>query len=522
MSATVLLYWFPLFVGAALGARLTTRRHGAVLGVLCAGLWVATVQTNVGAEGWHDVGLLVSTLCGAAAIALVGHSAAEWAPASGRAYPGTAKTCQAEGNDVEEAGELAAPELDTVTPERGFALQSMTSVIQQFDAWLEVHRYNDDPWADFDEFLRSVLFQWVGGTHVRAYRVLSEGDELIPLRELEAGGGAPGSDLVSARRGIAGYAATTGRSFLAGDPTHGTLVDQLMSRAEPGEEDADVAEDRSAEHSAEVGKRTPRTDPRGSSPAWCFPIIRGRCKIGVVTVGRFETSAVGERASVDAPSPVHRTPWTAGQLRLVELVIAQFWNALTDACRSRMAMIMDPGSAGLTRKAFFEVGREVLTDAYRLGEAVVVAVIGMEGLRALDDKGQWDAADDIRATISSALRQRLRAEDQLGRFDDSRFVLFLRRVDSELAMLITKELMSQLSGVLASREPHGRRVELRCGLAGSGVTGDPFADVETKPSLEQLVSAALESCQQAREASVVISSDLDPAETAQAGGMPGP
>lgn len=521
MSTTVLLYWFPLFLGAALGARLATRRHGAVLGVLCAGLWVATVQTNVGAEAWHDVGLLFSTLCGAAAIALVGYSAAGWMPESSRAHPGTAETRQAEGNDVEEAGEVDASEWDTVTSEWGFALQSMTSVFQQFDAWLEVHRYNDDPWADFDEFLRSVLFQWVGGTHVRTYRVLSEGDELIPLREIEAGAGTPGSDMVSARRGIAGYVATTGRSFLAGDLTHGTLVDQLMSRADVGEGDADVAEDTSVECAGEGSERTPRINPRSSSPAWCFPIIRGRCKIGVVTVGHFETSVVEGRISAGAPGPAHGVPWTAMQLRLVELVIAQFWNALTEVCRGQAALTTDPGSAGLTRKAFFEIGREVLTDAYRLGEPVVVAVIGMEGLRALDDKGQWDAADDIRATVSSVLRQRLRTEDQLGRFDDSRFVLFLRRVDSELAMLIAKELVGQLSTVLASRESRGRRVELRCGLAGSGVTGDTFAGAERKPSLEKLVSAAIESCQQAREASVMISSDLDPAEAPELGGSPG-
>jgi GGDEF domain-containing protein len=521
VSLTWLLYWFPIFLGAALGARSATRRHGAILGGLCAALWVAVVQANAAGAWWGDVGTLLSVLCGAAAIALVGYGAS--ARTSPRGESSTARALDtprqgepeargaSRGGGKERRGGFgglfsSAPAAGGDTgpsddgDERSFALESMSSAFRQFDAWLEVHRYNDDPWADFDEFLRGTLFHWVGGTHVRPYRVLSEGDQLIPLREIEPD---DTTSMVSARRGIEGYVATSGRSFVACDPTHGKLVEQLRAQSSAGDaEEVQSSKFKVQSQDSEVG--TGNSKVSGEGPAWCFAIVRGAHKVGVVTVGHFAAPGPGDERSHGMTTGA--CPWSHAQLRLVELVIAQFWNMLTEVCRSRAAVTTDPGSSGLTRRAFFEIGREILADAYRQGEPVAVAVIGMEGLRALDDEGHWETTDEVRAAVSNVLKQRLRADDRLGRFDDSRFMLLLRRVDTGLATLIVKELMDRLAGVPAARKPYGERVEFRCGLAGSGVIGETPA--ETKPSLERLVAAALEACREAREAAVLISSDL--------------
>jgi GGDEF domain-containing protein len=502
----LLLYWFPIFVGVGFGARAAARPTGTLLGCLCALFWVVLVQMNTGGALWHDAGLGVCTLCGAVAIALMGHGASTgfglrpgwWksgSPTAGEAWP---RTGAADGR-CEQAEPVSEAWTGGASGGRQIALQAMSSAFQQFDAWLEVHRYSDDPWADFDEFLRGIIYQWTGGTHMRIYRVLSEGDELIPLREMEA---RDSSAMVSARRGIEGFVATTGRSYIGGDPTHGELVDQL---APSGQTDGAGGLDESRGADGAELNDSAGWEP---GPAWCFPILRGSRKIGVVTVGRFE----GVPAEDASGRPVAGS-WEPAQLRLVERVVGQFWNALTEVCRSRAANITDPGSSGLNRKAFFEIGREVLADAYRQGEPVAVAVIAMEGLRALDDAGHWDTVDDIRATVSNVLKQRLRADDRLGRFDDSRFVLLLRRVDSELATLITKELMSRLVGLPAARKPHGEGVELRCGLAGSGITGE--GSLLGKPSLEWLVAAAIAACEQARQTSVTMASDLDLTEDAR-------
>jgi GGDEF domain-containing protein len=490
VTPTLLLYWFPVFFGVAVAARGVPRRTGCLLGMLCAGLWAALVQVLTGPALWNAPGLLVFLLCGGGAIVLIGYWGTERVAGVPRplnpAGPG-----RLPADDIGVARRGAERSANPEFMPLGFTPDAITTAFTQFDAWVEVHRYTDDPWTDFDEFLRSTLFHWVGATHVRTYRLLSEDDQLIPLRELDTQNAA---DLVSARRGVAGYVATTGHSFVAGDPTHGRLLDALQAQYAAAEV---------APAGPESAQRLVPPGPAG--PVWCFAVSRGPHRIGVITVEQFAHAA---DHLPDAPGAAPRAgPWSRAQLRLVELVVAHFWNALTEVCRGRAAVTTDPGSSGLTRKAFFEVGREVLADAYRQGEPVVVAVIALEGVRMLDDEGHWEMTDELRTAVSGVIKQRLRADDRLGRFDDSRFVLLLRRVDSELATLIAKELMERLVALPALRGPHGARVALRCGLAGSGAAGD--APAATRPSLERLVTVAMEACRHARQAATLIASDLD-------------
>ena len=97
------------------------------------------------------------------------------------------------------------------------------------------------------------------------------------------------------------------------------------------------------------------------------------------------------------------------------------------------------------------------------------------------------------------LRWKLRADDGLGRFDGSRFVLLLRRVDSELASLIMDQLTSCLAELCDERERSLTKINIRCGLAGSG-TG--------QPDLRILVSEALTQCTRARREQIRVASDM--------------
>jgi GGDEF domain-containing protein len=160
----------------------------------------------------------------------------------------------------------------------------------------------------------------------------------------------------------------------------------------------------------------------------------------------------------------------------------------------------------LTRAAFFQAGSEGLAEAFRAAEPAAVAILALEGIRSLDDDGHWDAADDIRGVISSAIKQRLRADDRIGRFDDSRFILLLRRVDSELAQLIMRELLAQVSAALRARKPYADRIELRCGLAGTGVQHADSGCPES--SLRALTSTALDACVRARRTAAKLASDV--------------
>ena len=113
----------------------------------------------------------------------------------------------------------------------------------------------------------------------------------------------------------------------------------------------------------------------------------------------------------------------------------------------------------------------------------------MEGLRALNDTGDWDVADELICEIARTLRRKVRSDDVLGRFDGSRFVVLLRRVDSELASLIMGQVLSRLTAVCAKVSGRGLDVRIRCGLTGSGTENT---------EIRTLLSRALIQCGAAR------------------------
>jgi len=140
---------------------------------------------------------------------------------------------------------------------------------------------------------------------------------------------------------------------------------------------------------------------------------------------------------------------------------------------------------------------------------VAVVVLAIEGLRSLSDRGDWELADGLIAELSQLLQERVRADDRLGRFDDSRFVLLLRRVDSALGALIVDQLLGKLVGLCEEprwNSPKGT-IQCRCGVAGSGTE---------KPTLPELISRAATQCQAARRQVVPISSDLETAQECRA------
>ncbi len=188
-------------------------------------------------------------------------------------------------------------------------------------------------------------------------------------------------------------------------------------------------------------------------------------------------------------------------LRAVEQLINQFWCMLTETLRCRTAVQIDPVSGLHTRPAFLRAGEQSLDESYSQGEPVAVAVIAMEGLRELSDSGRWEVADELIQGIADSLRRKVRTDDCLGRFDGSRFIVLLRRVDSELASLIVTQIMSRVSAVCSDQAQWNATVGVRCGLAGSGI--------ET-PDLRPLVSRALVQCRRARVEDTPIASDLAP------------
>ena len=439
VSLTLILPWFPIVLAVGVGSRLLDRARGIGFGLLGALFWVVLVLAATGPAVFTQAGLVLSLVSGSLAIIAVsawsGERAADLRPRRPR---GGKSPAQRSRDEAETSSRHA------LTAE----------VLERFDDWLEVHRHAPDPWPEFGEFLCWVLHRLCGATHVRPYRALSEGDQLVPLRAIEPG---DTPDILSARRGIAGHVATSGVSYVAGDPSHGALVD-------------DLAED------------------SGADLAWCFAIKQGGRKIGIVKVGQLNSAARSD-------------PPDRALLAVAESLTCQFWTMLGEVCRSRAAERRDPASGLLNRESFLAEADRVLAAAYAQQEPVIAAVITLEGMRTLADRGDWDLADALAENASRLLIERIRADDCLGRFDDSRFVLLLRRVDSALGSLIVDQLWSRLAELCGNESRWRAKTLVRCGVAGSG---------NEQPTLAELISRAIAECHEARRSVVPISCDLEP------------
>jgi diguanylate cyclase (GGDEF)-like protein len=454
VDLTLLLPWFPIILAVALSGRMLGRPRGLALGFLCALFWVVLTLASRGAALGTEPLQVASLLTGAAAIVAVGAWAGNLSsPEAGRR--------QAEGGldaAISSTGRQATDAPRAEVSDRS-AFGSLSDAFVQFDDWLEVHRDDPDPWPKFDEFIRGMMYQTCRATHVRPYRVLSDHEDLIPLRESEI---TTDARRVSARRGIIGHIVTTGRSYVAGDASQGDLICHLAEES-------------------------------GDSFAWCFAVSHGPRRIGLVTVG--ELGIVPET--------------NKALLRVVEDMVCLFWSMLCETCRSRAAETDDPVSGLLTLEAFLRVGGQTVTEAYGQREPVALAVIALEQLRHLNDTGRWATADELVREACALMRQKVRSDDTLGRFDGSRFLILLRRVDSELARLIMDQLVARLAELCGDSARWRAAVSVRCGVVGSGTE---------RPELLALISQAVGLCHRARREDTPILSDLGaPLEGSTAG-----
>jgi len=422
MLTNFMLPWFPILLSAAAGARLVGKSRANWFGVVCALFWILVVQTLSIEPMWTDPMMVASLLAGSAAIVGIAH----WAGRSAS----------------------LPSEADRLASETTRAEQSVVEATTEFDDWLERHRNLSDPWPEFDEFLRNLLFRHCGAIHVRPFRILSEGEDMLPLRAMDH---VEPDELLSAREGILGHVATSGRTFFSFDKSLGELVMRLAEKSK-------------------------------NPPAWCFAIRHGAKTIGVVSVGQLSDRR-----------PAMMT------LRAIEKLIGQFWVMLREVCRSNTASTCDPESGFLTRDSFLGHAQRAASESYEHGEPVAFCMLAIEGLRGLLDAGRWDVLEGIVVEIAANLRDRVRPDDVVGRFDDSRIALLLRRVDSELAALIARQMVERLSHLASLRTAEGVGLTIRAGVSGSG-TG--------RPPVAQLAKRAIGLCHEARRQGVSVSNDL--------------
>jgi GGDEF domain-containing protein len=425
MALTLILPWFPILLGVGIGGRLLGPTRGLFLGLLSALFWTVLVQAALGPSVWGHSWTVAAIVAGSVAIAAMG------------AWSGQHS---AETTRLLTVGAPAASGASALSRESAVdSVNDIGRVVRQFDEWLSEHGDEADPWPKFDEFVRFAMRQMCGARHVKPFRIASESEDLVPLIEPDPLGSV---EHVSTNTGVIGQVIATGRAFVA----------------------AEANIDRSA--SMPAGETH-------SPVAWCFAITEGNRRRGVVCVGQVGVDPVGDRALLET----------------IETVINLFWHTLIQTVAGRSARQNDPVSTLLIRPAFLRRAEHALRQSYRSGEPVAIAVFSVEGLRRLNDGGRWRHADELIAEFSAALKRKSRSDDCVGRFDGSRFVLLLRRVDLELGGLIVGQLLSRLKSLCADELRWGAGIVVRCGIAGSGAG---------TPDIETLLKAALANAEAAR------------------------
>lgn len=325
-----------------------------------------------------------------------------------------------------------------------------------FHAWLAENHDGPAVWASFDQLVREALTAHLRATRVRCFHVRPGADVLQTVHSV---GKAPAPPGPSAREGLLGYVATTGTEYAAGDAAHGPLLDQLAAQVEDGWQ-------------------------------WVWPVResgRAGATIGVIAVGQLRELGI-------------LTP----QLRqAVGPLLSLCWQHVASLECLRTVKRTDQASGVLTRNDFFTLAQRALAGSYAANEPVVVAVLVLEGLRRLDDAHCWRERDTLIERVGELVAGRTRSDDVVGRFADDRFVILLRRLDSGLGRLIAEKMLAAANECIAGLDALGGRVQLRMGLAGSGLA---------HPPLQSLMQIAFDAVNRARRDNVALATDLKAAE----------
>ncbi len=295
-------------------------------------------------------------------------------------------------------------------------LALLTESMERFDDWLEEHRQDRNPWPRFDEFLRSMLYQTCQASHVLPLRLIPESDQLVPLREIDA---SESARPVSASCGVVGEVLRSGRPFVLGE--------------------------------RDPGASAPTVEGVAGNIVWCIPMMQASRRLGVILV---------RRMGID---PRQNRDW----LHVAAAVSNRFWCELWEASQSRRLSQDDPASGLFTREAFVKIAGAALQDCHRQSEPAALVVVALERLRELNDAGRWELADELLRAVGKELTAKLRADDLGGKFDGSRFLLLLRRVDRDLATLIITQLMARLNAVCGDASRWGLSIGVRCGFVCS-------------------------------------------------------
>lgn len=315
-----------------------------------------------------------------------------------------------------------------------------------FARWLDQLDRGETPWPAFDRWVRDSLNHFIGLRRVRCYSVAKTDQRLSSLtNELDD---AVMSGLAS--NGLIDHLIASGRRYVRDAPGNGELIERL-----------------SREWAAVMAAAKPAGFTR--VPDWIVPVRERNRTIGLIVVAELPDERRQDLPTLTATS------------HLLEL----FWRHVDQAVTLAVARRTDQASGVLSRMDLTAMADRVLHESAVEGEPTVTLAVAIEGVRRLDDQGQWRLRDWLMRRIGREMRHKLRSDDLVGRFSDDRFVAVLRRLDPSLGQLIARKLLEAVDAQLRRQPGLHEMVKLRCGLAEGSNQGFEPVLVRAFGALEQ-------------------------------------
>jgi diguanylate cyclase (GGDEF)-like protein len=129
-------------------------------------------------------------------------------------------------------------------------------------------------------------------------------------------------------------------------------------------------------------------------------------------------------------------PWTITVL--AALVLTEAHARLNGRLRTQASV--DPLTGVANRRAWEAEATRGLARAARTGEPLTVAILDLDGFKAVNDRDGHGAGDRLLRQVATAWRTRLRTSDLLGRYGGDEFVLCLPGTDASTAVDVLQRL----------------------------------------------------------------------------------
>jgi two-component system, cell cycle response regulator len=125
---------------------------------------------------------------------------------------------------------------------------------------------------------------------------------------------------------------------------------------------------------------------------------------------------------------------------------------MVQAQRLEGLLFEDPLTGLANRRFILTQLAGMVSAARRHGRPLAAAIVDIDHFKAINDRFGHGVGDRVLATVTAALRHRLRAEDQLGRLGGEEFLALLPDTDADAAQVAADELRAAVAAAAIAHD----------------------------------------------------------------------